>query len=754
MLSTGTPALDDALAEALAQPVREPVWRLLVDLARDGRFAHPWSDVTSLATDITVDRAITGDLPEGTTLTEGYASASLTASLEGRFSDGTSIVDAVASKAGNPSWVGVSLRYDLGLRTRLGPVLLRQFTGIIRTTSMRASSGSVDITAADGAEQLRAGITLPSISLDGLQQAKYGDSGYRYWMNSQWIIDYVLRANGILTAAAPMPGCVLTISGHGSLVSEVGFGGQPIGTTDTYTGPLWTSGPDGMLAPNGGDGIPTYTSRYTAAGMTPVRGGAGFGMALWVYHGAGAPLGGGVSTSRVVEVVPGGNQIFSLVLQPNGGIAISTVPGGTGLFTVCPITLDATVRWRQIAAHIAFTGTGGGVSGFTVTWNVDGQIATSSTNRAMVSGGEYPSALVNLYVARPLSGVQVWVLPTAPAPDAWPKLPATPPGDIDPGLNQLTYFPAITGRDSWELIKEVAQAEFGVPGFNESGRFSFLNRDTLTSRRSAPPTATLTADQLAEVTATTSMDSVRNDVSITAASAYTRNPKVLIESTDPLSYVFAAGTLERRVLALPEGSSGLVGLFGSFNNGSVVRVASSAWNDTVLTGYACVRADQPATEVTSNVSIVVRRLTATSAQASFSNTNTFPIQLTTNDATPRPAFRLSGAVVTPDPPLTDILTDDTSIATYRRRSLDLGSGPWRQRLDPFRALAQTLLAELARPSTVYDRIPLPGDPRRTLTDTVTVTYPATVTASIIGITRRLSTTDGLVDELTVRPQHP
>src|SRR4051794_18466621 len=131
MLSTGDPALDAALAEALAQPERQPVWRLLVDLAGDGLFAHPWSDLTSLATDVQLDRAITGDLPEGTTVTEGYASASLTATLEGRLPDGTTIVDAVAPHPGNPAWSGVGVRYDLGMRTRLGPVLLRQFTGTI-----------------------------------------------------------------------------------------------------------------------------------------------------------------------------------------------------------------------------------------------------------------------------------------------------------------------------------------------------------------------------------------------------------------------------------------------------------------------------------------------------------------------------------------------------------------------------------------------------------------------------------------------
>ncbi|GAB3873740.1 hypothetical protein GCM10029964_014510 [Kibdelosporangium lantanae] len=161
MLTTGTPALDDALADALAQPVRHPIWRLVVDLASNGGFDHPWSDLTGLVSEVEVERAITGDLPDGTSQVEGFAAAKLTARLEGRFPDGTPITDAVTPRPGNPVWTGVSVRYDLGLRTKLGPVMLRQFTGVVRSTTLRASSGHVELTAGDGAEQLRAAITLP-----------------------------------------------------------------------------------------------------------------------------------------------------------------------------------------------------------------------------------------------------------------------------------------------------------------------------------------------------------------------------------------------------------------------------------------------------------------------------------------------------------------------------------------------------------------------------------------------------------------
>ncbi|MEV4313010.1 hypothetical protein [Actinocrispum sp. NPDC049592] len=752
MLTTGTPALDDALAEALAQPVRQPIWRLMVDLAGDGGFAHPWSDLNGLVTEIDVERAITGDLPEGTAQVEGYASAKLTARLEGRFPDGTPITDAVIQRPGNPLWAGVSVRYDLGLLTKVGPVMLRQFTGVVRATTLRASSGQVELTAADGAERLRAAITLPAISLDGLQQAKYGDA-YRYWMNSQWIVDYVLRANGILTAAAPLPGAVLSVTGHGALTPEIGFGGQPLGTTGTYTGPLWTNGPDGMLAPNGGGSIPPYTASYTGTRPVPVTFGGGFGMAAWIYHGAGAPLGGGLTTSPVLEILPADQRSLRLVLQPNGGIAFSVrIVAPTDMFTVCPIVLDSTVKWRLIAAHVSWSaGSPTSITQLTVNWYIDGQTATTVTTRNVLAGGEFPSALATLTVVRPISGVQIWTSPTPPAPGGWPQLPPAPPADIDPGLNEFTCLPSISGQDSWDVLKEVAGAEFAVPGFNEAGRFSFLNRATIAARQSAPPTGRVTVDDLAEVNATTSMDSVRNEIAISATPAYTCTPRVLIESTDPLSYVIPANTTDRRTVVLPEGSVNFSGLLNSLTSGIVVRVPSANWNDNVQTGFCMVRVDQPTTEVTSNVSVVVRRLTGTTAQIRIINSNAFAVQFTTNEATPRPAFRVSGTVVTADPTRTDTITDDASIATYRRRSLDLPSGPWRQRVEPFQALARTLLNELAHPNAVYDRIPVPGDPRRVLTDTITLAYPTTVTASIVGITRRLSTTDGFVDELTIRP---
>ncbi|MFD1044425.1 hypothetical protein ACFQ1S_01865 [Kibdelosporangium lantanae] len=488
----------------------------------------------------------------------------------------------------------------------------------------------------------------------------------------------------------------------------------------------------------------------TATGTVPVSFGNGFGISAWVYHGAGAPLGGGLTTSPIVEIIPGDQRSLRLVLQPGGGIAFSIrIISPQDLFTVCPIVLDTTVKWRQIGMHVAWTA--GNITQYTVTWFVDGQTATTVTTRNVLAGAEYPSALATITVARPLSGVQVWVSPTPPTPGSWPQLPTTPPADIDPGLNELTYLPAISGQDSWDLLKQIASAEFAVPGFNEAGRFSFLNRTSIATRQTAPPTSTLGLDDLAEITATTSMDSVRNEIAISATPAYTRTPRVLIESTDPLSYVIPANTLHRRTVVLPEGSVNFSGLINSLTTGIVLRVASANWNDSVQTGFCCVRVDQPTTEVTSNIGVIVRRLTGTTAQIQVNNTNGFAVQFTTNEATPRPAFRVSGTVVTADPTRTDTITDDSSITAYRRRSLDLPAGPWRQRVEPFQTLARTLLGELAHPNAVYDRIPVPGDPRRVLTDTVALAYPTTVTASIVGITRRLSTTDGLLDELTIRP---
>src|SRR5690606_27068407 len=96
-------------------------------------------------------------------------------------------------------------------------------------------------------------------------------------------------------------------------------------------------------------------------------------------------------------------------------------------------------------------------------------------------------------------------------------VPAKYPAVLDLGVNRLGYTPYIEARDGWDIICDVAGAEFGSVFFDENGVFRFWNWNTMLSKQSNR-VRTFTLDQVEGLNLTTSLDSIRNVITVQASS--------------------------------------------------------------------------------------------------------------------------------------------------------------------------------------------------------------------------------------------
>src|SRR5690606_34392448 len=112
---------------------------------------------------------------------------------------------------------------------------------------------------------------------------------------------------------------------------------------------------------------------------------------------------------------------------------------------------------------------------------------------------------------------------------------------LDKGLQDLTYLPIRDGDDAWEVIQDVAGAEFGSAFWDEKGVFRFWNAHRIRDLQTKV-VRRLTLDEVSGLQVTNSLDSVRNIWSVDAG----RKKAVygtVYESRDPDEFLTPAGSI-------------------------------------------------------------------------------------------------------------------------------------------------------------------------------------------------------------------
>jgi hypothetical protein len=739
------------LAAAVDAPERTPRVRLLADWDRDQSFNHPLTDLSGVVDEVSIERALTGDLPAETTLIEGYTTAKLTARVSGQRPDDPrdiarmlSPIRADSPLFGKPS-VDVPVRCDLGLTTPVGERMLRQFTGTVRRLDVASATRTVELEALDPADKLRAAVTLP-LYAERLATYYSATANYHAYTNTQWLVDFCLRRNGIYFSPPPRPTAMWAMTGHGSLAPDIGGNTQL--SAETFAAPgaaLFVDGRYGLAA-NGSTDVYTEVTYNSAIGPYDIRN--PFTLEFLVKAG-GSNTFHARSTGSLLTVrsrfATGSGHSVEIAISPTGQLLcrvyISTSVQGsfTGPTITGPAAWHSVGLWLVASAQTRI---------ITYAWQLDGvatPIQTSQAN-ALVTFDTNPRAEIKVALSLPMQCMQISAGPATWPPSDW-RVAHASQADLDTGLNWMTGLPDVHNADSWDTIRQAVAAEYGLVGFNEFGRFFFRTRtSTQSTAQPAATGRTLTAAvSLADLRVSTSIDSVRNQITATITPrAESTAPVTVWQTTAVDEYVIPANTTVRVKVTMPHRAK------TSFM--FLTNTPTANWTDTApVNGYCPVNVTTGA-YVSTNVTVALEH---EDDEYSFFlrliNTNTFAIMFA---AGTRPALRVAGIDSVEIPPIQHSRNNPASAATWGSRVLALPDNPFRQRADTAETVSALLLDDLADPVPVLDDIPVTGDPRTQLADLVTLHDPdglgGPIRGSVIGIRRNLSDTSGLADTLTIR----
>jgi hypothetical protein len=783
---------DGVFASAIEDIDRTPVFTLKADWGRTGLFDHAFSDLTELVEDVTVDRTLTGELPPEVGLVDGTTSATMSVSLAGRWSrtddDGLDPVDVFAPYRPDSPLFGQPIlqspiELETGFVTASGPRLDRRFTGTVASINPASAARTVEVTGLDPSHRLRESITLSGAAQYNDILTKRGPDAYRSRLNTQWVIDHVLRRNGIYTSPPPRPEAVLSVTGHGSMIPEIGWGGSPQEYYSTYRGPKWQTGAfGGALATVGGD-----IGRWWLEEQITAAAGAGFGFSMWL----GMYPGDGVSRELFsLDLTTNASWFLRFTINPDGvpyigmdnftgaGFVDAAGPGG--------YTPPATPRWQFVGVHISF-----GVTSMTVRFRVGGASITKTVTLAARSNNWKPGLFINYNWRRPFHNFQLWRSFTPPGAGQWQGETWTPQAQLDPGVNELTGIPQIVGEDSMELIKEICAVEGSTFEFTEEGFPRFRTRIGDEARGDLSDiTERVTADRnLADLVSTTDESSVRNIINVKTKTLTVSEWQDYYTSPSNDAFDVPGSSTSYFNVDLPTAAYELPPPLSTFGcrydvgvhcyasaggTGFVYFGSNEDWSDGAkqdkVKNYIrvmVINANFPDQWVNQGVQIRVVRLSPWKMQIIINNQNAHPIRFATMTkveagtgvSTPgEPALIIPARILEQGEEQLETYTDNTSVRLYGPSTYDVGSSAerWRQTPEGLRGLATSVLASTSRPVPVLEAVDVPHDPRRRLRDRVVIEDPdglGEVAATVVGLTTTYSTS-GAADRLTVRPIAP
>lgn len=791
---TALPAFDKAVVSeavwraAIESPDRQPTFTLRADWGRDGQFDHPLSDLSPLVEQVTVERELQGDLPPEVGQIEGYAAASLKATLSGRWPvdneaaagvDDLSPAQVFAPYRSDSPLYGAPLmqtpiQLDTGFVTDDGVREDRRFTGTVRRISPRSSGRSVAIDAMDSTFRLRTPITLPGVALYRSTMESVGPGRYRHRINTQWVIDYILRRNGIYASPPPRDDAILSVTGHGSLIPEIGWGGAEQGIYGSDPGRQWFTGaPFGMIYQAFGIG------RWWVQQPITAQSGAGFGCSMWMRMEA--PNGVDdeefrvhMSTNATWWLVFGVNSAGRPYIGLDGAGANDTITVSPNAWT----PPASGTQWTFVGVHVTFAATS-----MTVRWRIGGQLYTTTvTIPTRPTDVWSPSPYFDYNLRYRLTNLQVWLTSTPPAAGLWPGEQWTPQADLDPGGNDLTGLPEMIAADGWEVIKEICAAEGSRFQFTESGRPQFRTRIGDASRGTPAVSETITANRnLADLVANTDEASIRNVINLKTTQLlisdwqdyYTpAEPLVCPPGTNIFEVELPSAAYEIPPTLSAQGSLNKPGDYDfAGGDGFLFYSTNERWQESTQNPWhrryirvMFARYDDPSVWHGPNMPIRVVRLSPWRMQIIVRNLNSFTVQLSTTrtfntDGTLAQeavsSLVIPARIVEAGQEQLETFTDPTSIALYGTSSFDIGGrgSRWCQTPDGLRDLATKVLSTTAHPVPVLDAVDVPHDPRRRIGQRITLADPdglGTVTATIVGLSTTYSSS-GATDRVTVRP---
>lgn len=751
---------DTALQQAIDANQRTVIHEFMVDWNRNGLYDHPLSDLTSICDAITLDRSITGTLPVETTLVEGFSAAQLQVTLSGtREGDAQGIALLLSPyRADSPLFgQGSSLtpcKWSVGLQTLTGSnPLIRQFTGFLVNKQVRSKDRSIVLTCRDGVELLHKQINLPLFIQFDTQIATNATR-----INSQWVLDYVLRQNGIYQSPPMHAKCIFSVTGHGAMIPERGHQARTAGMSGVCTeaDPIQVPGRWGIACNGNGQFCQIYFARgngefaplpnrswsvqfqANADGFAAQRNSNGEAVLAIC---TGRSMFGPGTTTMAIRIARTGliwtdfYNAASLVQS----ISHSTIvgPGWSDVFVTVDF-LGATLNNCTISTPNQTT-TGINLSTLSLTpFTMTGACGISYSS-------PYPIQNLQVCDATGLSSGATLYNPTTFVSQC----------DLDPGLNEFWSLPIVRGEDSWELLKSVVGAEYGAIGFSEQGRLYFRNRRTA-RRQNLALNKTITDDPaLKDLVVSEVAGQVRNSIStLTTPLLSGTHYGVVWEIKDPYQLPLWPGinwfsfTPDKPGIFDDNTDDG-TGSQLTWDSFPDVATAFVVVNRTTLVEIAGVK-------VNWYVDYAAQELGVDTIKVSVNVPGTqIAIFATTGGA---PAFKFGALVASARATITQAYKRQSSIAIYNEQTLKMDQASatrWWQVQSPVQTIALGLLKDLKRPIPLLDPIPIVGDPRLQLQDTVRVVddqgLGGPIDCGLLSIRTDWSGGGGLGQNLILRP---
>lgn len=744
------------LAAAVDSSHRYVVSKLEIDWNKDGLYSHSLSDLSAITDDVLVSRQVAGALPAELTLVEGFISAQMNVTLSGkRPGDLESIAVLLAPwrTSGvlfSKGKVDIPIRWSATIRGTDGSVTQnRQFTGTITEFTVDSGNREIFLVCADQAIRMNAAITLPLGGMNNQSKTLVRNQDFR--INSQWVVDYILRKNGVYATPPPTSDCIYSATCHGSLMPEIGFH-----TTLVFQGECtendsnWVPGRfPGMIAYTG---TSRFVAQANARGLAPFRPTPNQTWTIQFDALFGDTQNTSFSTTSgtddtVVAVSSGRNQFEGNTLSirmTDRRLFADFWVGSTRTVISGGPTAPSSGTWQEVKVSVEFGS--GTMNNSTVKFKL-GALTATNLGVDLSALGTNPTvwtwAPVTVQAQWPISDVQI----NPGSNSTWYDLTTwVPQCYIDPGLNEFNCLPLRDKVGSWDLLKEVVGAEFGVVTFDESGFFSFFNRNTVRRQNLNLDKSFHAARSLKGLRVTERIDSVRNVIQLRTAEMWKDiNAYQTVYDVEGSSAFTVPPGLTQILVALSEPAH-------LFDNVAQTRYTSVDWDNLNPTSGFCAIASDTNADTTLVTVDAFHMPDERTAFLSIQNNLTVPAVFRTT--TNHPSFRLDGLVFTKDAPVVTEYRRESSVAVYGERLYEVPTSDWTQRPKMLEQLALSLLKDLKRPVPIIEQIPCVGDPRLQLLDTGDLNDPGglgEVYVIVEGINRSYSKNAGLEDTLTVRP---
>lgn len=790
----------DAAEDAILARERSFTPRVLIDWDRNGSYGHELSDMTPYVLEAETNRKMNRSSPSELRLIEGSSAAELRLSLSGTY-NGESIVTLFSPYNvrspfyGRDDLTGCEVVYEIDVETDEGPATYPQGIFYTQTPEPDRSTGEVALTALDRAQLLRSPVRMPRWAVS----QHWEDRGRlrAQLCDGQWMIDHALRSCGVSpTGQTPTPDLQVE-----DMVSD--------GLEQYYNRARFFLAGTGSIAPYEG-----WVDNFTAQQFPDTEGGAG---EMYVVDGVQEPALSDDPAARYPICYAENSSDYQNTFWMGGIEDIKRLDGtyrislqiptrsGTHNSTNGAPVIRVRLFYREIELYISDG------QAFGRWFNDDSDTTFTSTKHDMPTGQDsvHVWMLVEFTDTNGLrvcigfddtsTGWEQWYSggppDSAPPDDPFqgfitvnrvvrfndlafqidPFL-ANPYQDVDvlvqssrstaaldPSQNRLTHIPRDRdGDDAWNIIKDVAAAEFGSAFWDEQGIFRFWNRDRIASKQ-GDIVRTVTPDEWSSLSLVTSSDNVRNVLSVEIKRVRGVNG-IAYESNDP-DFVYATNG-EIKQLAVESDSIVYPRPYTLVQHSTIEGNSAGLpiWSDAVAHGYVPQWNEGGWQEFgnrtldTDNFVFLDRegRINFFATNNIGSGPMRFAMDPTSSNGQPRGALRIMGSMLEDTGTYVRTVRNKDSIRSRGERNLKL-SGDFYHDAFQAESLMSDLLERLDAPIPSSQNITIPGDPRLQLADAIDVEDPngfGTIPAQIHEITSTMRAGQAFTTELGVEFVRP